>query len=47
MFSTGDDEANRAVFAQHCPETAKAVGLGIREDKRVVDRITKGTRKHP
>jgi hypothetical protein len=47
MFATGDDAANRAVFAQHHPETARAVGLGIREDKKIVNRITKGARKHP
>jgi hypothetical protein len=47
MFSTGDDAANRAVFAQHSPETAKVAGLGVREDRRVVDRITKGARMHP
>jgi hypothetical protein len=47
MFATGHDAANRAVFAEQQPETAKLVGLGIRADRRVVDRITKGARMHP
>jgi hypothetical protein len=47
MFSTGDDAANRTVFEQYSPESAKAVGLGIREERKLVDRITKGARKHP
>ncbi len=47
MFSTGHDEANRAVFAQHSPESAKVVGIAMREDKKTVDKITKGARMHP
>jgi hypothetical protein len=46
MFSTGHDAANRAVFAQQSPETAKVVGIALREDKKLVDRITKGARMH-
>jgi hypothetical protein len=46
MFSTGHDAANRAVFAQESPETAKVVGIALREDKKLVDRITKGARMH-
>jgi hypothetical protein len=44
MFSTGHDAANRAVFGQFGPENAKIVGVALREDKKVVDRITKGAR---
>lgn len=47
MFSTGHDAANRAAFAAHDPESAKVVGLALREDKKVVDKITKGARMHP
>jgi hypothetical protein len=47
MFATGHDAANRAVFAEHGPETAKVVGLALREDKKLVDKITKGARMHP
>jgi hypothetical protein len=47
MFATGHDAANRAAFAAHGPHTAKVVGIALREDKKVVDKITKGARMHP
>jgi hypothetical protein len=47
MFSTGHDAANRAVVADSNPETAKVVGVGLRGDKKIVDKITKGARMHP
>lgn len=47
MFSTGHDTANRAVFAEHGPDSAKVVGIALREDKKIVDKITKGARMHP
>jgi len=47
MFSTGHDAANRAAFAEFSPDTAKIVGIGLRSDKRIVDRVTKGARMHP
>ena len=47
MFATGHDAANRAVFAEHGPEDAKVVGLALREDRKLVDKITKGARMHP
>ncbi|TWF56758.1 DUF2000 family protein [Neorhizobium alkalisoli] len=46
MFSTGHDAANREVFAQFSPEDAKLVGLALRADKKIVDKITKGARMH-
>lgn len=46
MFATGHDAANRAVFAEYGPETAKVVGLALREDRKLVDKITKGARMH-
>ncbi len=46
MFSTGHDAANRAVFAEFSPENAKVVGLALRADKKIVDKITKGARMH-
>lgn len=46
MFATGHDAANRAVFAEFAPETAKLVGLGFRADKKIVDKITKGAKLH-
>ncbi|MFP5076402.1 DUF2000 family protein [Rhizobium sp. YIM 134829] len=47
MFSTGHDADNRAVFAQFSPETAKLVGLGLRAERKIVDKIMKGARMHP
>jgi hypothetical protein len=42
MFSTGHDAANRAVFAEYAPDDAKVVGIALRADKKIVDKITKG-----
>ncbi len=47
MFSTGHDAANRAVFAEHGPDSAKVVGIALREEKKALDKITKGARMHP
>ncbi len=46
MFATGHDAANRATVRQHRPETMNVVGLALREDKKVVDKITKGAGMH-
>ncbi|HET7411301.1 MAG TPA: DUF2000 family protein [Pararhizobium sp.] len=46
MFSTGHDDANRAVFAEYAPEDARVVGIALREEKKIVDKITKGARMH-
>ncbi|MCV3206191.1 DUF2000 family protein [Mesorhizobium sp. YC-39] len=46
MFSTGHDTANRAVFAKFAPDDAKVVGIALRADKKLVDKITKGARMH-
>lgn len=46
MFATGHDAANRAVFAEFAPETAKVVGIAVRTDKKIADKITKGARLH-
>jgi hypothetical protein len=47
MFATGHDAANRAVFAEFTPDDAKIVGLALRAERKIVDKITKGARKHP
>jgi hypothetical protein len=47
MFSTGHDAANRAVFEQFAPEDAKVVGIAMRADRKLVDKITKGAKMHP
>lgn len=46
MFSTGHDAANRAVFAKFGPEDAKVVGIALRAEKKITDKITKGARMH-
>lgn len=46
MFSTGHDAANRAVFAEFAPDDARIVGIALRGDKKLVDKITKGARMH-
>ncbi|CDZ71458.1 PF09391 family protein [Neorhizobium galegae bv. orientalis] len=46
MFSTGHDAANREVFAQFAPEDAKLVGLALRAEKKIADKITKGAKMH-
>ena len=47
MFATGHDAANRAAFAEYGPDTAKVVGLALRAEKKLADKITKGARMHP
>jgi hypothetical protein len=47
MFSTGHDAANRDVFAQFGPDDARLVGIALRAEKKVVDKITKGAKMHP
>ena len=46
MFSTGHDAANRAAVRQYAPEAMDVVGLALREDRKAVDKITKGARMH-
>jgi len=47
MFSTGHDAANREVFGRFGPEDAKVVGIALRADRKIVEKVTKGARKHP
>lgn len=46
MFATGHDQANRATVAQHQSESLPLVGLAMRSEKKVVDKITKGLKLH-
>lgn len=46
MFATGHDAANRAVFAEHGPDEPNVVGVALRAEKKVTDKITKGARMH-
>jgi len=47
MFATDHDAANRAAFGKFAPEDAKLVGIALRAEKKLVDKITKGARMHP
>ena len=47
MFRTGHDAANRETVRRYRPEEMNVVGLALRADKGVVDKITKGARMHP
>ncbi len=46
MFSTGHDAANREVFGQFSPEDARLVGIALRAEKKIADKITKGSKMH-
>ncbi|XOK11443.1 DUF2000 family protein [Agrobacterium tumefaciens] len=46
MFATGHDVANRQVFSEFSPDNAKVVGMALRADKKIVDKITKGAKLH-
>lgn len=47
MFSTGNDDDNRATVKQYATENLNLVGLALRADKKIVDKITKGAKMHP
>ncbi|MGP4673643.1 DUF2000 family protein [Agrobacterium salinitolerans] len=46
MFATGHDVANRQVFSEFSPDDAKVVGMALRADRKIVDKITKGAKLH-
>lgn len=46
MFATGHDTANRAVFAEHGADEENTVGVALRADRKIVDKITKGAKMH-
>lgn len=46
MFATGHDVANRQVFSEFSPDDARVVGMALRADKKIVDKITKGAKLH-
>lgn len=46
MFATGHDEANRSVFEEHTADEANTVGMALRAEKKIVDKITKGAKMH-
>lgn len=46
MFTTGHDAANRAVFAEFSPQDAKIAGIALHEERKLVDKLTKGAKLH-
>ena len=46
MFATGHDAANRETVRQYSTEELPLVGIGIRADKKDVDKIFKGAKLH-
>ena len=46
MFTTGNDEANRSAVKNYNSEDLPLVGLALREEKKIVDKVTKGAKLH-
>ena len=46
LFSTGNDIDNRAAVKAVPCEALKIVGMGMRHDKKIVDKVTKGLSLH-
>lgn len=46
MFTTVNDAANRAAVAAADPNDMTIVGMALREDRKMVDKITKGLKLH-
>jgi hypothetical protein len=46
MFSTGFDEANRETVAQYASEALPLVGIAMRGEKKLIDKVTKGVKLH-
>jgi hypothetical protein len=46
MFRTAHDAANRTAVKQYAPADMNVVGLALRDDKKLVDKITRGATLH-
>jgi hypothetical protein len=47
LFSTSHDEANRAAVAAASADELDLVAIGLRADRRVVDKVVDRLRRHP
>ena len=47
VAATNVPSVNRAVFAEHGPDEPNVVGVALRAEKKVTDKITRGARMHP
>jgi hypothetical protein len=46
MFDTGHDAANRAAVRQRAPSDMDIVGLALRDERKLIDKITRGAKLH-
>ncbi len=46
MFATGHDAANRATVKQYATDELPLVGMAIRTERKLVDKIFKGAKLH-
>jgi hypothetical protein len=46
MFETGHDAANRETVKARQPDDMKIAGLALQDDRKLVDKITKGAKLH-
>lgn len=46
MFATGHDAANRSTVARYETEALPLIGLGVRAEKKQVDKVFKGAKLH-
>ena len=46
MFSPGHDEANRGTVKNYSSEDLPLVGIALREEKKIVEKVTKGAKLH-
>ncbi|WP_417698633.1 DUF2000 family protein [Psychromonas sp.] len=46
MFITGDDASNRDTVIKYNTEQLPLVGIGLRADKKIIDKVTKGAKMH-
>ena len=46
MFESGHDAANRATVARYTSDDLPLVGIGVRGERKVVDKIFKGAKLH-
>ena len=46
MFATGHDAANRETVKAYSSEELPVVGIGVRAERKVVDKILKGAKMH-
>ncbi len=47
MFDTGHDAANRATVNKYRSDDLPLVGLALRAERKLVDKVTKGAKLHP